>query len=129
MDVARTWAALVGVRGDATPWVGLAIHLVVSILAGFAYAAAFQTLPATDRLILWGLVGGVIHYIVAGLALAALPAVHPDVPGRPRAPGAFARNLGMTDMLAFLVAHLVFGLVFGLAYGAIHPQGGWPVAL
>jgi hypothetical protein len=129
MDVARMWATLVGVRGDAMPWVGILIHLLVSVLVGFVYAVGFQVVAAVDYLALWGLVGAVIHYLVAGLVLAVIPPIHPDIPERSPAPGAFVRNLGMTDAAAFLAGHAVFGFVFGLAYGFVHPEGGWPVAL
>jgi hypothetical protein len=129
MDVTQMWRAMLGVRGTRGFATGLGMHAVVSVLVGIAYAVGLRVLfGADDALWLWGLVGGLIHYAIAGLFLGIAPEVVHDVPERIPAPGPFATRLGRADVIGFLVGHLAFGVSFGILYALLHSAGGWNVA-
>ncbi|MDQ3871095.1 MAG: hypothetical protein M3301_05710, partial [Chloroflexota bacterium] len=112
-----------GLRGAAGRVVGLAMHAVVSLGIGVIYAAGFQVLGLREPLFLWGLVGGAVHWLFAGLFLAVVPSMHPEIPDQLQVPGAFARNFGGADVAAFLAGHLLYGLSFGVVYALLHPAG------
>ena len=124
LDVVRVWGAVLGRSGSTGLWAGLVAHLAVSAAVGLVYALAFDLLAAAESLWLWGVIGGVIHYLVGGAALGLIRGIQPGVPARRTPPGPYARRLGMPDAAAFLAAHLAFGLVFALAYGFLHPAAG-----
>lgn len=113
-------SALLG-RVDSTAWaVGIAIHLTLGGIFGMIYAFLFRAAehshasPATV-----GASIASIHAVVAGVVLAALPAVHPLVPKALPAPGMFFSNQGLLPAIVFVALHLVFGALVGgfHAYG------------
>lgn len=120
MDVARMWGTMFKQHGTSGQLVGWAMHLMMSLIIGLIYAYAFQLLGLRDNLWLWGLVGGAIHWMMGGLFLAMVPAMHPEIPERRPAPGAFAKDFGTHDVLAFLLGHLAYGLVFAIVYALLH---------
>jgi hypothetical protein len=129
MDMPAMLGTMVG--GDGTParMTGMAMHLVLSALIGAVYAWGFAALfNVRDNLWLWGLLGGAVHWAIAGLVIGMMPAMHPEVPGRLPAPGPFAKNLGMPDVPAFLMGHLLYGVAVGIVYALLHPAGGADVA-
>ena len=128
MDVTLMWASMLRMRGTRGRLVGMAIHLVMSVLIAFLYAWGFQLLGITDNAWVWGVLGGVLHWVLAGLFLAMVPPIHPEVPERRPAPGMFVSNFGSSDVAAFLVGHLLYGLVSGVTYAWLHPAAGLPAA-
>ena len=124
------WGAILQIPRLPPRAVGTAIHLGVSVAVGLLYALAFQILGVRDPLLLWGLVGAVVHWIAGGLVLGFVPALHGDVaatPERRPEPGAFAAGFGAPDVIAFFAGHLLFGLAFTAIYGLLHRSGGVPV--
>ncbi len=103
---------------------GFLFHLIVSGAIALIYAWAFNLLGLRDNLWLWGLLGGAIHYVLAGMFLVMVPAMHPEIPEQRPVPGAFARNFGVPDVPAFLMGHLIYGLVVGIAYAYLHGNAG-----
>lgn len=129
MDINRTWGSMFGVHGGAGRGLGFLVHLALSALVGLIYAWGFPAMfNASDNLWLWGLLGGLIHWFIAGLFMGMLPAMHPEIPERQPAPGLFVKNFGMPDMPGFLMGHLLYGLTFGIAYAYLHSQGGGHIA-
>ncbi len=124
MDVARMWGTMMGVHGAPGRALGLAFHVVVSALIALIYAWAFDLLGLDGNLWLWGLVGGAVHWVIAGVFLAMVPAMHPEIPEQRPAPGAFAKNFGAPDVPAFLMGHLLYGLVVGILYAYLAGAGG-----
>ena len=124
MDVIRMWVTMFRLRGTLGWVAGLAMHVLVSAGVGLFYAIGLQLLGAEDALWLWGLLGGSIHYAIAGLFLAVAPDLNPEMPDRIPAPGAFASRLGTADVAGFLVGHLAYGVAFALTYGLLHAAGG-----
>ena len=128
MSIIRMWGTMFKLHGTAMHLVGWIIHLVASAAIALLYAWGFDLLGVDDNLWLWGLIGGVIHWIVGGLFLAMVPPLHPELPERRPAPGAFASNYGALDMAGFLMTHLVYGLIVGILYAYWHSAGGSSVA-
>ncbi len=128
MDMMRMRGTMVNVHGGAGRAVGMLIHLGGSGLIAVIYAWLFDLLGARDHLWLWGLLGGAIHWVFAGLFLAMVPAMHPEIPERRPVPGAFARNFGVPDVPGFLMGHVLYGVVVGILYASFHTGGGWNAA-
>ena len=124
MDLLLMWGTLFGLRGAAGRIAGLAMHAAMSVAIGAVYALGFHLLGVMDNLWLWGLLGGVVHWVLAGLFLTAVPAMHPEIPARRAAPGTFSRNFGRGDVAAFLAGHLAYGLAFAVVYAILHRAGG-----
>lgn len=129
MDVTRMWSAMFRAGDAIARPVGLAFHMVVSVLVGILYGFGVRALGAGDGLWLWGLAGGIVHYAIAGLFIAAAPQMTWGAREPVPSPGPFANRLGVADVIGFLVGHLVYGIAFGIAYAVLHRQGGWPLAV
>ena len=115
MDPHQMWATMLKAPGAAGYLLGVVVHLLLSAAVGFVYAVGFDLVPAEGSLWAWGLLGGAIHWFIAGLVMGVIPAVRPEIGGR-RAPGLFLKNFGTPDVPAFLADHLAYGLAFGIAY-------------
>jgi len=114
---------------------GAMVHAVMSAVFGLVHAAVFSIAGIESSHAAWGLLFGLAHWAIAGMALGMLPLVHPRVrySGRrlvPAAgtnphpqelldpPGAFALGYPPLTVAGFLMLHLMFGAVFGALYGA-----------
>lgn len=109
--------------------IGELMHLVVmsALVIGSLYALLFDWL-GTDQGDAWwvGLLLGVVHTLIGGVAMIGVPKVHPRMAQEPgpstpddvvvRAPGAFGRNYGPLTPVGFWTVHLMYGLVVGLVY-------------
>lgn len=124
LDIPRLWGTMVDPDCDSVRPVGLLIHLVGSAAVGLIYAWAFAILGARDVLWLWGVLGGLIHWFIAGLFMAAVPALHPDIPLARPGPGAFVARLGAPDVPTFIVGHVLYGVVVAALYGLLHAASG-----
>jgi hypothetical protein len=115
--------------------IGVVIHILVmgTVMFGLAYAAAFVVLD--DVGILTGASLGLVHGVVAGVAMAGMGSMHPrmDAPvssgqqpvvtqdGRQvrlLEPGLFDKNYGPLTPLGLVIGHVVYGLVVALVYSA-----------
>jgi hypothetical protein len=96
---------------------GLAVQLVNGGLLALPYSAAFERLPRVPAWVL-GAGLGVLHSLAAGAALAAVPAVHPEIPGRLPEPGPFFARQGRGAVAVLIATHVLYGAVVGAAYGA-----------
>lgn len=124
MDLPAMWGTLLRLDAPAARRAGLAVHAVASVVIAVLYAIGLRLLGATDGLLLWGAVGGLVHWLGAALFLAIVPPVPAAIPEGSRAPGPFARGFGVADVLAFLAGHLLYGAAVGAAYGLLHSRGG-----
>ncbi len=134
MDMALLQGAMfTGDRGKARV-IGLFTHLVMmsALALGSLYAALFALFDTSAGNAWWaGALIGVVHGLVAGMAMAMMPAVHPRMRGAKAAvgpgaahslelgpPGPFARNYGSATPPGGMVAHVMYGLV-GLVYALL----------
>lgn len=91
-------------------WVGLASQCAIGGLFAHGYQFAFEQLrirPAPAM----GAVLGLIHGAAAGVALAAAPIAHPQIPEVVDPPGAFMLRRGHAEAGVFLGIHVLFGVV------------------
>ena len=116
-DILEMWATLLALPAGLAA-AALPVHLAVSAAIAVLYALGFGLAGAVDSGWAWGLIGGIVHWIVAGTFLGTVPA-RDD--GSMDTPGPFAMRTGSAGALSFLAGHLLFGLVVGIAYFAFHP--------
>jgi hypothetical protein len=62
---------------------------------------------------------GLAHAVIAGLGMGIVPAIHPMIPERMPAPGAFMANLGAIGIVAEFALHAVYGAIVGAMYGPV----------
>src|SRR5688572_20966038 len=102
-----------------TAWlVGFAIHLLIGGVLALVYAWGFEHVTHRAG---W-LVGagfGLAHAVISGLGMALVPAIHPMIPERMPAPGAFMANLGAIGIIAEFALHAVYGAIIGAIYGPV----------
>lgn len=129
MDVVLMWTTMLRLEGGVGRAAGIGMHLAVSVIIGLLYAVGLRLIfGADDALWLWGLLGGLIHWVIAGAFLVVAPEMNPEMPSRVPAPGAYAYRLGAADVGGFLLGHLAYGLSFGILYALLHPAGGLAAA-
>lgn len=113
--------------------IGFVTHVVMmgTVVFGLAYAALFVAFD--DASALTGILVGLGHGIVAGVAMVMMGAMHPRMDPPPAAgdgevvtttadgvrlvePGLFAKNYGPMTPMGLVVGHVVYGLVVALVY-------------
>lgn len=124
MDVTRIWGTMFGTHGTAGRVVGLVVHLMVSGGVGILYAFGIELAGATEYLWAWGLLGGLMHWLVAGTMMTILPVAHPEIPEEREAPGPFVKNFGSQDVIGFLIGHLAYGLTVAVTYASLAEDAG-----
>ena len=110
---------MLGLVPGAGAWlVGLLMHLMLSGLIALIYAWGFENLTHRAG---WlpGMGFGIVHTMLAGLFMGTVPAMHPLIPERMAAPGAFMSNLGLMGVIALVMLHLIYGAIVGAGYGEI----------
>ncbi len=127
-NIFRTWGQnLLRVEGGAGYFAGFIFHQGIAVFAAILYALFFQIIGADDNLWLWGLVGGLIHYTIAGPVVAKIPSLDPAT-GTVGGQGFAYKNYGALDVGTSFVGHLMFGLTTGVLYGLLHSMGGSSLA-
>lgn len=105
-------------------WIaGFAIHMMFSMGFALIYAWGFERVTHRSGLLV-GLGFALIHIILTGPVMAAIPAIHPMIPETMMAPGAFMSGMGATGVFLFALEHLIYGGIVGAMYGPVrHPAG------
>ncbi len=93
------------------------------MFAAILSALFFDVVGADSNLWLWGLISGLVHYMVAGPVIATIPSLDPAT-GVVGSQGFAYKNYGTLDVATSFTAHMIFGLSTGIAYGLLHPLGG-----
>jgi hypothetical protein len=102
-----------------TAWlVGFAIHLLIGGVLALVYAWAFEHVTHRSGWLV-GVGFGLVHAVIAGLGNTMIPAIHPMIPERMPAPGAFMLNLGVIGIVAEFALHAVYGAIVGVLYGPV----------
>ncbi len=123
-NIFRTWGQnLLGIRGGAGYVAGFGFHELIALVAAPLYALFFQAIGADGNLWLWGLVGGLIHYMIAGPVVMKIPSLDPET-GAIGAQGFAYKNYGALDVVTSLMGHLIFGASTGILYALLHSMGG-----
>ncbi len=126
-NIFRTWGNLLRLRDGPGYLAGMVVHELVALVAGLLYAVFFRLIRVDGNLWLWGLVGALIHYALAGPVVKVLPSLDPDT-GEVGNQGFAYKNYGGLDVATSLIGHLAFGLLTGIFYGYLHTGGGTGLA-
>lgn len=104
---------------DGNVILGWVVHLMMGTIFALIYAALWSFGIGSATLI-WGLVFGAGHWLVAGMMMGVMPMMHAGIKsGTVDAPGVFTMNNG--GIMAFMggmVGHMIFGMVVALTYSA-----------
>ena len=123
-NIFRTWGQnLLKVPGAPGYLVGFLFHEGIAVFAALLYALFFDLIGVEGSLLLWGLVGALIHLAIAGPVVAVIPSTDPAT-GVIGGQGLAYKNYGALDVATTFVGHLGFGLSVGIFYGALHSGGG-----
>jgi hypothetical protein len=126
-NIFRTWGNLLGLRGAGGYAAGVLFHEVLAAVIAIGYAVFFRVIGVDGSLWLWGLVGALVHYTLAGPVVKVLPSLDPDT-GAVGQQGFAYRNYGALDVATSFVGHLTFGVLTGILYGVFHSGGGGGLA-
>ncbi len=126
-NIFRTWGILFGKRGAAGYIIGMLFHELIAAVAAVLYAVFFNLIGVESDLWLYGLIGGLIHWTLAGPIVAIIPSLNPDT-GNLREQGLAYKNYGALDVITSLIGHLAFGTLTGILYGYLHSTGGSALA-
>jgi hypothetical protein len=130
-DVFAEAGVIIGIRGKGRRLAGYLGHAVLSVLIAVLYAVLFRAVGSQDQLLVWGALGGLVHFTIGGLVVdSAFPVLGREVlaEGERRLGFAYA-NYGRRDVLTFLGGHVVFGMLIGALYPMFHPVVGSGAAL
>ena len=106
------------VRQKTTAYmVGIMMHGLMSAGFALAHVGVYQAFSLDTNLVAWGLLFGLVHYMVVGMALGMMPMMHPRIQaGEIRPPGFYALSYPMATAGGFLMLHLLFGILVGGLY-------------
>ena len=97
--------------------VGAMMHGVMGIVFAIIHAALFAAFGLESTLVLWGVLFGVVHWVIVGMGMGMIGTMHPVMrSGEMMAPGPFVKNLPMMNVVGFLMVHIIYGLVVGGVY-------------
>ena len=98
---------------------GAMMHAVMSIGFGLLHVAFYNAFDLESALVAWGIIFGLVHWVITGMMLGMMPVMHPLMrTGRVDAPGAFALGYPRATAMGFLMLHVVFGILVGAFYTA-----------
>ena len=96
---------------------GAMIHAGMSIAIGLIHVAVYRAIGLESELAAWGLLFGLVQWIVVGLGLGMMRFMHPLIrSGEMDGPGPFALNFPAMTIVGFLMLHLLFGVLVGTLY-------------
>ena len=104
--------------GAAAFLMGAMAHAVMSVGFGLIHGAVFAVADIDSSEAAWGLVFGLVHWAIVGMALGMLSLMHPRMrAGEMDSPGFYALSYPPMTAMGFLMLHLVFGVIVGALYG------------
>lgn len=99
---------------------GFMMHFCMGGVFAIIHTVLYQVIGLDGQLLLWGILFGAVHWVVASMGMGMMGSMHPRIrDGELAAPGPFLRNYPMMSVVGFLMLHLIFGLVVGGVYGAM----------
>jgi hypothetical protein len=99
--------------------VGGTMHAMIGIVFALIYAGVYTGLGIESGLVGWGLLFGLVHWLVVGMGIGVVGTMHPMMRrGTMQAPGFFVKNHPLMTVMGFLMLHLIYGLLVGLLYEA-----------
>ncbi len=121
MDLFLILGTMMFRKGKMAYMAGAMMHAVMSIVFGLIHVAVFVAFDVEDSLAAWGVLFGIVHWMVSGMGLGMLPMVHPAIRrGEIDVPGAFALSYPPLTAMGFLMLHILFGVLVGAFYAAFN---------
>jgi uncharacterized membrane protein YagU involved in acid resistance len=102
-------------NGSMVAVIGMMVHVMMGIVFAVGYALLFEGFGIGANW-LWGGVFGAAHGVIAGMAMAMMPVMHPRMGDGEvlAAPGPFGVNYGSMVPVGIVMLHIVFGVVVGV---------------
>jgi hypothetical protein len=120
-------SAFTGSLGPAAFVLGFLLHLAIGGAFGLLYGWLMETVwdhggAAT------GMILGVIHAALIGMAIGLTPRFHVLIPERLADPGAYFANAGVAGVIGFFLIHVLYGAIVGHGYGHVAAEREWAPA-
>jgi hypothetical protein len=113
--------------GPAAFLLGFAMHLAIGGAFGLLYAWLFETVWLHGGAFT-GMILGVLHASLIGMAVGLTPQFHPMIPEQIGDPGPFFANIGPIGVVAFFGIHVLYGAIVGAGYGHVAAEREWAPA-
>ena len=98
---------------------GAMVHAVMSIVFALIHVAIYTAFGLETALAAWGVLFGVVHWIVVGMGMGMMRFMHPMIrSGQMDDPGAFALKFPVMTSMGFFMLHIVFGVLVAVVYEA-----------
>lgn len=98
---------------------GAMAHAGMSTVFALIHVGIYEAAGVESSLAAWGILFGLGHYMIAGIALGMMPMMHRGIQtGMMQAPGMFALGYSRGTAMGFLMLHLVFGVLVAVLYDA-----------
>jgi hypothetical protein len=99
---------------------GFMMHFGMGVIFAIVHTALYQAFGLESELLVWGLLFGAVHWVVASMGMGMMGSMHPRIrDGELAAPGAFLKNYPMMSVVGVFMLHLIFGLIVGSVYEAL----------
>ncbi len=106
-------------RGPIAYMAGAMVHAAMSVAFALAHVALFDAFELDSSLAAWGLLFGLVHWVIVGMMLGMMPVMHRGIRlGLVEAPGAYAVRYPPMTAMGFLMLHLLYGVLVGAFYAA-----------
>ena len=106
-------------RGPMAYVMGTMVHAGMSVGFGLVHVALFDAFDLDSSLAAWGLLFGLVHWAIVGMALGMMPVMHRGIRlAQVEAPGAYALGYPPMTAMGFLMLHLLYGVLVGAFYTA-----------
>ena len=117
MDMPAMLGSMFGAPGSKA--MGMGMHLMLGAVFAVIYALLFPVIGG--NIIVLGLIFGVVHWLIVGMAMGMMPMMHAGIrSGDVAAPGLYMTASGGTmGFMGGLMGHMVFGIVVGIVYGLL----------
>jgi len=117
MDIPGMLGSMFGAPGNRM--MGLVMHFMMGVIFAIVYGLLFSAVTA--NIILLGVIFGIGHWFVVGIAMGMMPMMHAGIKsGDVPEPGMFMTKMGgMMGAVGSLMGHVLFGLVVGIVYGLV----------
>ena len=96
---------------------GAMVHAAMSIGFALIHVAVFVAFDLETELAAWGVLFGVVHWVIVGMGMGMMRFMHPLIrSGEMDDPGAFALKFPAMTAMGFFMLHIVFGVLVAVFY-------------
>ncbi len=119
MDLLKLMGTMMMPISGMTYPIGLMAHIGASIAFALIHVALFNLFDIDSALAAWGILFGLGHAVITGMAFGMMPSMHKGIKdGIVDAPGFMALNYPQATTMGFVMVHVLFGVLVGAFYEA-----------